>query len=232
MITPFESDDPWQDRLSEYVDGLLAAPEVTALEAHLPACDSCRRAIAELRAVVDRLRSDRVDDAPEDAWPRIANRLGAQAIQHDRGRWPSRYSGSIQSDTLRKIVAAAALTVTFVGGVWAGVALSVTQSVWTAPGWMAAIPRKLHIPSRSGPLPSYAADSIPTEWIPLQRSIVELDRQLASATVALGKSPGNEALQRVVQQLTRERNDLRAVLDSVTSRPNTNRDRARRPPAR
>jgi hypothetical protein len=215
MITPFETDDPWQDRLSEYVDGLLAAPEASALEAHLQTCESCRRAVAELRVVVDRLRSDRIDKAPEDTWPRIANRLGTQTVQHTRGRWPTRYSGSIQTGTLRKITIAAALTVTFVGGIWAGVALSLMQSVWTPPGWMTVIPRRLHIPPRPGPLPSYAADSIPAEWIPLQRSVAELDRQLASASAALKNAPGNEALRRVVQQLTRERDELRVLLDSV-----------------
>ena len=214
MITPFEADDSWQDRLSEYVDGLLAAPEASALEAHLQTCESCRKAVVELRAVVDRLRSDRLDEAPEDTWPRIANRLGAQTVQHIPGRWPARYSGSIQNSTLRKITVAAVLTLTFVGGLWTGVALTLMDTLWTPPGWLTIWPRRLHIPSRNVPLP-YAADSIPAEWIPVQRSVAELDRQLASASAALKKAPGNDALRRVVQQLTRERNELRALLDSV-----------------
>jgi hypothetical protein len=214
MITPFENDDPWQDRLSEYVDGLLSEPEASALEAHTQTCEHCRKAVAELRAVVERLRSDRIDEAPEESWPRIANRLGMQAV-HNRGGWPTRYSGSIQTRSLRNITVAAALTITFVGGIWTGVTLSLMRSVWTPPGWMDIWPRKLHIPSLPGPLQPYGADSIPAEWIPLQRSLSDLDRQLASATAALRNAPRNEALRRVVQQLSRERDDLRALLDSV-----------------
>jgi len=214
MITPFETDDPWQDRLSEYVDGLLDAPEARALEAHLETCESCRNAVAELRAVVDRLHSDRVDNAPEDTWARITTRLGAPTLQRSGRGSPERYSGTVQRGTLRKITVAAVLTVTFVGGIWAGAALTLMETLWTPPGWLTIWPRKLHIPSRNAPLP-YAADSLPAEWIPLQRSVAELDRQLANATAALRKNPGNEALRRVVQQLTSERNDMRAVLDSV-----------------
>ena len=44
--------DQWTDRLSEYVDGELAAGERTALEAHLATCAECRATLEELRRVV------------------------------------------------------------------------------------------------------------------------------------------------------------------------------------
>ena len=213
MTTEFESEDQWQDRLSEYVDGLLPPPEVRALEAHLETCESCRKAVNELREVVNRLRSDRVDNAPADTWQRIASRLGTPTMQRNRGR-AARYSEGVHPRTLRTFAVAAALTFTFVGGLWAGVTFAAIETLSQRAGWLTMVSRKLHIPSRTFPLP-YAADSLPDEWIPLRRSLAELDRQLGSANAALQNAPGNERLRRVVQQLTRERDDLRAVLDSV-----------------
>jgi len=54
--------DQWTDRLSEYLDGELARPERTTLEAHLASCDACRRTLDELRRVVTNARA--LDDRP------------------------------------------------------------------------------------------------------------------------------------------------------------------------
>lgn len=45
------------DRLSDYLDGDLIAPEREQLEAHLRGCDRCARFGGEFRAVVGALRS-------------------------------------------------------------------------------------------------------------------------------------------------------------------------------
>jgi len=45
------------DRLSDYLDGDLPAPEREQLEAHLRGCDRCARFGGEFRAVVGALRS-------------------------------------------------------------------------------------------------------------------------------------------------------------------------------
>ena len=221
MTTPFDNADPWQDRLSEYLDGLLTEPETLALEEHLVNCEHCRTSLAELRAVVARLRADRPEDVPEDGWPRIASRLPT------RTPWDARVDGGrertpslrLQRVTLRKISAAAALTLMFVGGVWAGVSLCLAESAWTPPGWMHLRTRASNPASRpvQRTSPSYSTDSIPDEWTPLRRSLSALDEQLAGATRALAKEPGNKVLQRQLLLLTRERNDLRALLDSSTA---------------
>jgi hypothetical protein len=45
------------ERLSAYADGELDAPDRAAVEAHLPTCERCRAALAELRAVRGLLRA-------------------------------------------------------------------------------------------------------------------------------------------------------------------------------
>src|SRR5256885_1018975 len=68
--------DQWTDRLSEYLDDELPAPERTALDAHLAACDACRTTLEELRRVVTNARA--LDDRPPaaDLWPTVATRIG------------------------------------------------------------------------------------------------------------------------------------------------------------
>lgn len=44
------------DRLSDYLDGDLAAPEVARIEDHLRGCDGCARFGGEFRGVVESLR--------------------------------------------------------------------------------------------------------------------------------------------------------------------------------
>jgi hypothetical protein len=67
--------EPFVDQLSEYLDGDLAAAEVTALERHLAGCESCRAALAELRLVVERARALPVIPSPTDQWPALRARL-------------------------------------------------------------------------------------------------------------------------------------------------------------
>jgi anti-sigma factor RsiW len=67
--------EPFVDQLSAYMDGDLAAAEVTALERHLEGCESCRAALVELRLVVERARALPVIPSPTDQWPALRARL-------------------------------------------------------------------------------------------------------------------------------------------------------------
>lgn len=71
--------DPWTDRLSEYLDDELAPDERAALEAHLAVCPDCAATLAELQRVVARVAA--LEDRPpvRDLWPAIAARIGATA---------------------------------------------------------------------------------------------------------------------------------------------------------
>lgn len=78
----------WEPRLSEYLDGTLAADERAACAAHLAQCAACRATLDELTEVVGSLRTlattPLVPDAgADDSWQALAARLPAR-----RARWP------------------------------------------------------------------------------------------------------------------------------------------------
>lgn len=71
--------DPWLDRLSEYLDGDLAPSERDEAERHLGECLVCREALAGLRAVAQAAGALE-NRAPErDLWPGILDRIREEA---------------------------------------------------------------------------------------------------------------------------------------------------------
>ena len=67
--------DQWTDRLSEYLDGELAAAEHQALAAHLATCDACTATLAELREVIARAAALTPRPPQAELWPAIEPRL-------------------------------------------------------------------------------------------------------------------------------------------------------------
>jgi anti-sigma factor RsiW len=109
--------DNWIDRLSEYLDDELTAPERAALEAHLTSCRECSVALDELREVVARAGQLTVRPPAADLWPGIEPRLTARsqpAALPFQARPLRKFSF-----TLPQLVAAGlALMVMSGGGVW------------------------------------------------------------------------------------------------------------------
>lgn len=111
--------DPWTGRLSEYLDGDLAAEERALLEAHLSGCPSCARTLESLRTVVARAARLETPALERDLWPGIEARLdaGARPVLDlgTRRAWRER----IWTFTLPQLAAAAVLLVLLTGaGVW------------------------------------------------------------------------------------------------------------------
>lgn len=55
-----------EERLSDYLDGLLAADERAAMEAHLAGCATCPALVTEVRSLAERL--PRLEQAVEPTW--------------------------------------------------------------------------------------------------------------------------------------------------------------------
>ena len=112
--------DPWTDRLSEYLDGDLDAGERGLLEAHLERCPECTEALADLKRVAVRARALTDRDPATDLWPGIAARIGATTPStgvpaiHIGRRAARRWSFSVP----QLAAAAIALMILSGGAVW------------------------------------------------------------------------------------------------------------------
>ena len=104
--------DPWMERLSEYLDDELTPIETAGIETHLETCRDCSAVLSDLRRVVARAR--RLDDRPprRDLWPGIAERIGATRAR-------PRVIGRKWSFSVPQLAAAAVALMTLSGGtVW------------------------------------------------------------------------------------------------------------------
>ena len=111
--------DQWTDRLSEYVDGELAAGERLGLEAHLATCAECRATLEELRRVLARARS--LEDRPPtaDLWSGIHARLTpGRRPGVSRDGTARRLSWRVSFNVPQLIAASIALVLLSGGGMW------------------------------------------------------------------------------------------------------------------
>jgi putative zinc finger protein len=77
-----------ETQLNEYVDGLLAASDRAAVEAHLAGCAGCRAAVTQLRGLVAGARQlPRSIEPPRDLWVGIAAQLGQRVTGNVQRAW-------------------------------------------------------------------------------------------------------------------------------------------------
>lgn len=70
-----------QDRLNDYVDGLLSAPERREVEHHIAECEGCRREVESLRALLANTAALPKEIAPpRDLWPEITARIAHRRV--------------------------------------------------------------------------------------------------------------------------------------------------------
>ena len=81
------SNDPWTERLSEYVDGELAPAEAQALASHLEACERCRALAADLERIRAEARALRDREPERDLWPAIAAELESSSAREGSSNW-------------------------------------------------------------------------------------------------------------------------------------------------
>jgi predicted anti-sigma-YlaC factor YlaD len=127
--------DPWTNRLSEYLDGELPEWERHALESHLESCAECSLIVSDLRRVVRRARTLKNPPPVTDLWPGIAARIGAgipkaqdvvdlDAQRRVRRRW---------AFSLPQLAAAGIALMTVSGGAVWFMSAAARQSVVSAP---------------------------------------------------------------------------------------------------
>ncbi len=81
--------DPWMERLSEYLDEDLDRAEREAIEAHVAGCPACAQALAELRRVRAHARTLRDVSPPAGVWAGIETRIAAgRRVPFPRERAP------------------------------------------------------------------------------------------------------------------------------------------------
>lgn len=198
--------DRWTDRLSEYLDGELAADDRAALEAHLAGCPACTETLGQLRRVVGRARAMVDQPVAGDLWPGIAARIGARGapvIDLATARARRRVSLSLPQ------LAAAAVLLLAAG---AGAALIAARpaapptpvaATGTAPS-ARVVPAGLPGPAEASydmavldlerTLDAGRSRLSPTTIAVLERNLARIDQAIAEARNALAADPANAYL--------------------------------------
>ena len=191
--------DQWTDRLSEYLDGELAAGERSALETHLATCADCRATLGELQRVVARAKSLENRPPKADLWSGIHARLTpgrAPGVVDIRSR---RFSFSVP----QLMAASIALVLLSGGGAW----LALRQPHALPGGSTTPLPDGIVRPAAvwTGRTDAAIADlqevlrrnesRLDTATVRVVReNLALIDRAIAQARGALAADPGNAYL--------------------------------------
>jgi anti-sigma factor RsiW len=214
------TDDPWTDRLSEYLDGELTEAERTALERHLAACPGCSTTLADLSRVVLRAGALPAPKPQRDLWEGIAERIAAE-----RGAPPARPapSGGRQrrwSLAWPELAAAALAIAAGSGGVawWAAGRAMAPPPVVAGEGGPTIVS-----PAVAGPAtPRYDAAVADLQRVlaagrgtldsstvrVLEQNLALIDRAIDDAQRALAADPGNTYLNAHLAHTMRRKLDL------------------------
>ncbi len=216
--------DQWTDRLSEYVDGELAAGERTALEAHLATCAACRATLEELRKVVAHAKS--LEDQPPkaDLWSGIHARL-TPGRRTGVSRDATTRSWRVSFNVPQLIAASIALVLLSAGGMW--VALHQQRPVRDA----YVTPRPTNMANAAvwtGRTDAAIADlqdvlkrnesRLDTATVRVVReNLALIDRAIAQARAALEADPGNAYLNLHLADTMRRKLELLRRINAIAA---------------
>ena len=212
--------DPWTDRLSEYLDGELAAPESEALEAHLAVCEHCRENLAGLTAVVERARSLPEREPAVDLWPGIAAGIGGRrgaSVRSIRPRTVRRFSF-----TMPQLAAAALFLMAVSGGAAWLLRPGAPVERTPLPVAAGAAPAVIRTTGASGDPVSYdhaiqelqevlerhSGDLDSSTVRVLTENLALIDRAIAQARNALASDPSDEYLTEHLAETMRRKLEL------------------------
>lgn len=220
--------DPWTDRLSEYIDGELDADARQGIETHLASCAECRATHDGLLRVVTRAQSGGYHPPPHDLWPRVEQAVRAPG----RVRRPV-----VVSFTLWRLAAAAGIVAVIAGGIAWSIATSRDESAPVAVENTPPVVPVAPVPGALGPtaaaVASYreAANDLeraleagrgalrPETMRVIEENLRAMDVAIAQADSALRQDPGSEYLnQYLVATMQRKLKLLRHAVAITTPR--------------
>lgn len=89
------SHEPWDELLSDHVDGLLSAEEVERLERHLEECEECASTFRDYLSIREWARGFRPPSPSSDPWERIERSLGRRRNRMAPPRWAAVLAASV-----------------------------------------------------------------------------------------------------------------------------------------
>jgi anti-sigma factor RsiW len=194
------SDHVTIERLSDYLDGVLARNDATALERHVKTCAPCARDLSRLRALLAEARVlPREIDPPPAVWSSIRESLDARKVT----ALPRNRSAVARSHRSQWLVAASLILVAT-----ATVSLVVRRNPQRAPAVrsvttfnrtgavVATMIERHYLPALNQLTASLAAQGgAPRRALPtVDRSLVIVDAAIAETRAALDRDPGNREI--------------------------------------
>ena len=216
--------DQWIDRLSEYVDGELAAGERVSLEAHLAICAACRTTLEDLRRVVSRAKALEPRAPKKDLWAGVAKRIGAGQVVDIRSR--RRFTFNMP----QLIAASIALVLLSGGGMWMALHQSTpaivsritprpdnerpdnerTVAYWTGRTDAAIADLQEDLQRNEGRLDTATVRVV-------RENLALIDRAIGQARIALDADPGNAYLNLHLADTMRRKLELLRRVNAIAS---------------
>jgi anti-sigma factor RsiW len=212
--------DRWTERLSDYIDHEMDAPERAALEAHLEQCADCRVALAELQLVV--ARASALEDAPpaNNLWPGIERQIRSAAhADEDTAAKHLRHARRYVSLTIPQLAAAATVLVVLGGSaVWLGLRPPAQPSPAADTGQAAPVHTTV-VASNAAPYDSAIAelqatllatrDRLDPETVAvLERNLALIDAAILQSRDVLRRDPGNAYVSSHLDRTLRTKMDM------------------------
>ena len=230
--------DPWIEKVSDSLDGLLSDDEQNILDEHLAGCAECRAIADDLRAVVAAAHTVPPIEPARDLWPDIAARLDAPARTappRDAAQIASLSPITVRAARKRarrlsfsapQLAAAAVMLMMLSGAtVWllsgratvqATASGTIIQSSGAAPGsarMVAAATRPAagyddDVAVLEAALEASRSSLDPATVEIIERSLESIDRAIEDARTALEADPGNPYLHRQLDNTMRKKIDV------------------------
>jgi len=213
--------DPWLDRLSDYVDGLMDEAEARELRKHLETCDDCRAIEADLRTIVQLAHDAQPIEPARDLWPAILGGISASSAPRDIASARSARVARRFSFSMPQLAAAAVLLMAVTGtAVWlisseedGAVSGTIVQNAAPEPSYrLVSLEQEPQVTDEIAALQATLEENRsvldPATVEVVERSLESIDRAIADARAALEADPGNPYLHRQLDNTMRKKVDI------------------------